>query len=890
MALTLAIFPLSAFASTGNIYINPSTITPTVTPSAPGQQVAAGGNVSLYFGGVTWSGSQFYLVMSQDGFAQVSTSDTKYTGLFDVFNLTSLTTVSMYINGTTGYKWDVGYGWVNGTIYSNLAGGNYWIKAYDGSSTSVAVTDTYITITGAIIVTPTSGNPGTSVTISGFAFPTNYLLNLSYLNPLTGPPFVSIANLVSVNSLGQFTYTVNVVDLMQTSSASTTTAGDAITLAGITFRAVNATGSATTYDAVFTEGARGLAQVRNTATGGTNRVASTGNLYGNNSNFATGTLAIANVGVGTTLRVAGSYFYAGALVVMFDNAVISNTAPTVNAAGSFNTTFVVPLTGNGVHNVTFIDGNNVAFRITVSVGPAISLSPSSGNVGITVTVTGTGFPASSGTDVYNAVLTWTGNAANLTLRKIAIIDANGQFITTFVVPHDFRGAHAVTATANDSSTTVATATFTVTVYFQVWFKSAEVSSTNTLNNTGLTAYANGTGFSATLYYVPNMDNVYMGIDGLGSGYSSNIIASSVGDITFQFIDAGFSPGTHVVSLYEEGSLSVAYKALFTVDSQTVDNTGTLLNAINQTVTQTNTTANTILNNLASMNATIVSISGTVATINTNVGLVQVSLSEMNATIVSINGTVATINTCCGSVQTSISNLDAKLTSINGTIATINTSVGTINTNLNAIGANVTSIKGTVATIQTNIGTLQTSVTSINTVVTTINGNTAGLSTTIGSLNTALSNLSPSLSSINSGIASIQTTLGSVTTSLSNLDAKITSLQNDTATIITCIGEATVKLDALGTSITSNGDGIVAIQTTLGTISGSITDVNNGIATIQTSLGQIQTNIGTLQTDVTATKSSSESLSPLIIVAIVLALIAAIAAIASIVLMRRKIAG
>ncbi len=46
----------------------------------------------------------------------------------------------------------------------------------------------------------------------------------------------------------------------------------------------------------------------------------------------------------------------------------------------------------------------------------------------------------------------------------------------------------------------------------------------------------------------------------------------------------------------------------------------------------------------------------------------------------------------------------------------------------------------------------------------------------------------------------------------------------------------------------------------------------------------------MQADVSSNKTATESLSPLIIVAIVLALIAAIAAIASIVLMRRKIAG
>ncbi len=234
-----------------------------------------------------------------------------------------------------------------------------------------------------------------------------------------------------------------------------------------------------------------------------------------------------------------------------------------------------------------------------------------------------------------------------------------------------------------------------------------------------------------------------------------------------------------------------------------------------------------------------------------------------------------------------------LTAINDTVATINTSVGTLTVNLNAIGANVTSIKGSVATIQTTLGTMQTSLSTINTQLTSITGTMATLSTSIGTLTTSVNSLSgqiSGISTIQSGVATIQSTLGTVTSSLANIDAKLDSLSGTTANLTTSVGSVSTSLDSIGLKVTDIQGGVATIQTDLGTLSGTVTSVSGNVATIQTDLGTIKTNIAAVQADVSSNKSTTESLSPLIIVAIVLALIAAIAAIASIVMMRRKIAG
>jgi hypothetical protein len=768
LTLTLAAFPLAVHASTGNIFIN------STTTSVAGQLVAAGANVSLYFGTagtpVTFSGAQFYLMMSTDGFAQVSTNDIKYTAYFDVFNLTSVTTISHYINATGGYKWDVGYGWVNGTIYSNLAGGNYWIKAFDGTSTSVAVTDTFITITGAIIVSPTSGNPGTPLTISGFAFPANSLLNLTYLNPLIGAPFISIVNLTTVNSLGQFTYTLNAPDLLQALAAGQ----QPIANNTITFRVQNATGSVATYDAFFAEFVRGLAQVRVTGTGGSQQNAAAGTLFGNNTLFTlTGTNPITGIGVTKTLRIAGNYFFSGDVVTRWDNAVVTNSAPTANASGWFNTTLVVPPAVNGLHNITITDANNVVFTLFVTVVPSLTLSPTSGPTGTTVTATGYGFTAPTTGVVNNASIAWPGLTA---YRGSALVDATGSFITTFTVPNSLGGDVVVSALENATGTfvSIATATFTVSANFIVTPGSFA-------NNASLLVVASGTGFkTAPATYQVNIDNQLFGFAPLGSVFQTGTNASTTGVISITFVGAGFTVGTHVISLYENGSTTPAAYAGFNVTSDPVGSSA-MLEAINNTVTHLGVDTNSILTNVAS-----------------------------------VNNTVLAIQTSIGGLATasSVTALGGQLTAIQNSIAAISIpNMGSITTSLASISATLGTVSGDTAVIRTTVGELTTSLAAINTIVTRIDGNTATLSTDLGTL-------SGTVTSISGNVATIQTGIGTLTADISGLETSMTAVQSD----------------------------------------------------------------------VSSSKAATDSLSPLVIVAIVLALIAALAAIASIVLMRRKIAG
>src|SRR4030067_3303435 len=179
-ALALTLVPL-AFASTGNIIIN-STAGIQPLPITP---VPAGGNITLYFGNVTFSGSQFYLLLSQDGLSQVSTGDIRYSPLFHVASLGSATIrqVTDAFNFPGG-AWTLGGGWVNASIPLNIAGGTYFIKAFDGFTTALAVTQGF-TVTASLRIIPVAGSAGTAIIGSGNAFPTNALFNRSYVNPVT---------------------------------------------------------------------------------------------------------------------------------------------------------------------------------------------------------------------------------------------------------------------------------------------------------------------------------------------------------------------------------------------------------------------------------------------------------------------------------------------------------------------------------------------------------------------------------------------------------------------------------------------------------------------------------------------------------------------------------
>ncbi|HLN45557.1 MAG TPA: hypothetical protein VK209_07605 [Candidatus Sulfotelmatobacter sp.] len=681
-ALSLTLVPL-AFAST-DILINDETAPQdTITP------VPAGGNLDLNFNGVTFSGSQFYLVLSQDGLFQRSVGDVQYTPLFD--RLAVFTPANTTVSGTVAFpgSWLCGFGWVYGPIPLNIAGGTYYIKAFDNETTPTAVTQGF-TVAASLRIIPTTGIAGTPIIISGSTFPANALVNLTYDSTQTG--LVSLANNIQTDVLGQFNYTMPAPDLKQAATIGDNT----VVTDDIEF---NATADGTTvYYANYTESRRGLIQLGRPDTSGVagNLQNATVGIYGNETDF-TSTIS---VDIGNTFRIIGNNFYPGVVTMKWDNTIdLAPTGNTADAAGYFNATFSVPATGFGKHSITLIDAGLQVFAVYVNVVPSITITPDSGPTGTTVTVNGFGFPASVGGDVYNAAVTFQGATGDI---AGALTDANGQFSLTFTVPTGSTGGvHLVAATANMSGFTPVAGSFTVLSAFTV-------SPTSFYANSSAAVVATATGFLPESTYIVTIDNVF-------SPFSSIYVeADSSGTIALTFMQAGFQPGVHVVALYEMyGDNTPVANATFTVLSPVAVQQNAMLTAINATVTAINNNLATLSDGttvlLNAINASLAGVSNGLAVVNTNVGTLTTSWSSINGTLSSVSGTIGTVSTTIGSIQTNLSSIGTTVTKLDGNVATVQTDVGTIK-------GTVTETNGKVATIQTDIGTLQADVSSVDTSV------------------------------------------------------------------------------------------------------------------------------------------------------------------------------
>jgi len=819
--LALAIYPIAAFASTGFILIG-TTTAPSVATAVP-----AGGNVSLYFGHVTFSGGQLYLLLSSDGFSQVSGTDLRYTPSFSLAAVQGAANTTVTDpTGTFPGTWYVGSNWISGTLPSNIAGGPYFIKAFDGATTSVAVTDIPLTVTASVSVAPTSGSAGTSLTITGNAFPSGALVNVTYLNAYTVPiSEVTVSNLTATGSIGNFTLTLPAPDLKQAAAIG----DNAPATNTVTFTAQENKTQAL-YTAVYTENQRGLLQIGRPATKAVagNVMNATG-IYGNLTSFGlvpTVASTTISVGVGDSVRIVGNWFYPGPMSIKWDNSIdITPSGLAANGTGYFNTTVTVPATGLGAHNVTILDNGLVVFAVFLNVIPSITINPVSGPIGTTVTVSGFGFPSAVSGTAYNATITFDSTATGW-----ALTDSTGAFTTTITVPVTTGGAHLITATTNDTPTlTTASKTFTVTASFTISPNSFYA------NDSTRMVTASGTGFDPTKTYFVAIDNLFSPFVNTTNG----IAANSAGNLSISFIGVGFQAGLHIVVLYQAslgtgGTYAPATNATFTVLADPLTSTTSLLQAINATVTQTNTTVSADHVTLAGIGANVTAIWGTVVTIQSATGTIQTTLSAINATLIAINGNTATLSSSIGTINTNIQGVTSSVSGLSSTIS--------------GISGSISSISNGVATVQTSVGSIKTELDNVNAVLGAVAGQNAN----------------------------ITTSLGTITTSLSSIGTTVTSISGDTATILTDLGTIT------GTVTSISGD-TATIKTDLGTMQTSIGNLG-------TTLGQVQTTLGSVQSDVSSTKTTTAGLSPLIIVAIVLALIAAIAAIASIVLMRRKIAG
>jgi len=168
---------------------------------------------------VSFSGSMFDLYISKDGYSTISSDDIKYAEGFAVADLWSaglknVNKTGDLFKGGVGVFWigtvndtvdDTRYAVLIGPIPYKISGDFKYIKVFDGSTTSVAVSEQYLVILPSVSLSPTSGPGGMKVTLEGYALEANAVINITENGELAAQ--------VTTNDIGHFVYTWNILDL-----------------------------------------------------------------------------------------------------------------------------------------------------------------------------------------------------------------------------------------------------------------------------------------------------------------------------------------------------------------------------------------------------------------------------------------------------------------------------------------------------------------------------------------------------------------------------------------------------------------------------------------------------------------------------------------------------
>jgi hypothetical protein len=138
---------------------------------------------------------------------------------------------------------------------------------------------------------------------------------------------------------------------------------------------------------------------------------------------------------GSNIQVTGKGFIANkSISIKLDGAAITTapSSPVTNAGGEFTASFTIPAIFGGLHSIDVTDGT-FAFSSSLSVTSGADISVIRGDVGTSVTVTGTSFGS-------NAAILMTFDGESVATVNA---DRNGAFSATFNVPPASGGNHTI---------------------------------------------------------------------------------------------------------------------------------------------------------------------------------------------------------------------------------------------------------------------------------------------------------------------------------------------------------------------------------------------------------------------------------------------------------------
>ncbi|MCX6009996.1 MAG: IPT/TIG domain-containing protein, partial [Chloroflexi bacterium] len=233
--------------------------------------------------------------------------------------------------------------------------------------------------------------------------------------------------------------------------------------------------------------------------------------------------------IGDSVTVEGKGFAAteSSIKVTYDGTDVK-TGVSADSKGSWSTTFAVPSSAKGSHTVDASGSTTKAGDVpdvTLTVSPKITPSPVSGDVGTSVSVSGTGF----GKDEGGIRVTYDGTDAKTGVSA----DSKGSWNVTFVVPNSIKGVHTIDASgASTKADEIPDVTFIVSSAVRIKPNSGYVGDSITIDGCGFGGSESG---------------ITVTLD--GSVVKSDITANSEGCWTTSLAVPASTGGSHFIDAY-----------------------------------------------------------------------------------------------------------------------------------------------------------------------------------------------------------------------------------------------------------------------------------------------------------------------------------------------------
>lgn len=354
--------------------------------------VNAGSYVNITTSSMSITGAQVWLWLSPHGGSEVNTAegDRWYAGPFllsevaDTFSVHSYTFSSSLLPApfnieSRTYTYVVGNGWINGTVPLLVQGSDvdYWIKIVDLSprdsigGSEVGVSTNRIRFNAGFNATPLTGAPGTPVTVSGYALSSTELYNVTQ----GGLPAQGLVGSTTNSASGWlwtgFSATFDILDLKGKAGMAPAETGSVV------INVIQNDTATTVATFTFTQICREV-------------YAPSFNFKGHEGDYSSGPPTL---NTSTTYELMLNWFpYMGSADVYLNNTLLKSGV-SLNATGGVSTTITVPPLQTGNYLFRVIDNFGVEYNFTVFVfmWTFIYVSPASGYVGDSFTVTGVNF-------------------------------------------------------------------------------------------------------------------------------------------------------------------------------------------------------------------------------------------------------------------------------------------------------------------------------------------------------------------------------------------------------------------------------------------------------------------------------------------------------------------